>query len=127
MTTNENSINWFEISVTDINRAKKFYETIFDIKMEVSDMMGMEMATFPYQPGKSMASGSLVKSEYHQPSKDGAKIYLNGNPDLSVALSKVEKAGGKIMLPKTNIGEGIGHMAFFIDTEGNSVALHSNN
>src|SRR6188508_446890 len=107
MTTNENSINWFEISVKDINRAKKFYETIFDIKMEVSDMMGMEMATFPYQQGKSMASGSLVKSEYHQPSKDGVKIYLNGNPDLSVALSKVEKAGGKITLPKTNIGEGI--------------------
>ena len=127
MTTNENSINWFEISVKDINRAKKFYETIFDIKMEVSDMMGMEMATFPYQQGKSMASGSLVKSEYHQPSKDGVKIYLNGNPDLSVALSKVEKAGGKITLPKTNIGEGIGHMAFFTDTEGNSVALHSNN
>jgi len=127
MTTNENSINWFEISVTDINRAKKFYETIFDIKMEVSDMMGMEMATFPYQPGKSMASGSLVKSEYHQPSKEGVKIYLNGNPDLSVALSKVEKAGGKITMPKTNIGEGIGHMAFFLDTEGNSVALHSNN
>ena len=55
----------------------------------------------------------------------GAKIYLNGNPDLSDALSRIEKAGGKVTMPKTQIGE-FGFMAFFTDTEGNTVALHSN-
>jgi len=127
MNKKENSINWFEISVSNINRAKKFYESIFDIKMEESEMMGMKMASFPYEPGSGNASGSLVQSEFHTPSSDGVKIYLNGNPDLSAVLSKVEKAGGKVTMPKTNIGEEIGYMAFFLDTEGNSIALHSNN
>jgi predicted enzyme related to lactoylglutathione lyase len=85
----------------------------------------MEMAYFPYEPGSGKASGALVKSDMHKPSMDGAKIYLNGNPDLANALSKVEEAGGKIMMDKTSIGPDIGFMAFFTDTEGNTVALHS--
>lgn len=126
MTSDENILNWFEISVSDIGRAKKFYETIFDITMEESEMMGMKTAFFPYKSGNGKASGGLVQSQMHKPSVDGVKLYPNGNPDLAAALSKVEKAGGKITMPKTNIGEGIGHMAFFVDTEVNVIALHSN-
>ena len=125
MTAQENSLNWFEISVTDINRATKFYETIFGIKLEQTEMMGMKMAFFPYENGSGKAAGGLVQGPMHKPSMEGAKIYLNGNPDLSDALSRIEKAGGKIVMPKTAIGE-FGNMAFFIDTEGNNVALHSN-
>ena len=125
MTTKENSLNWFEISAKDIKRARKFYETIFGIKMEQQNMMGMEMAFFPYDPGSGKASGGLVQGPMHKPSGDGVKVYLNGNPDLSKALSKVEKAGGKIAMPKTKINDDIGFMAFFVDTEGNSIALHS--
>jgi len=127
MTDKENSLNWFEISVSDIKRATKFYETIFGIKMEQQDMMGMKMAFFPYNDKSGKASGGLVQSEMHKPSQEGAVIYLNGNPDLSLALSKIEKAGGKILMPKTHISPEIGHMAFFTDSEGNRVALHSNN
>ena len=126
MNSKENSLNWFEISVADIHRAKKFYETIFAIKMKDTEMKDMKMAFFPYEPSTGKANGGLVQGQYHKPSADGVKIYLNGNPDLSVALSKVEKAGGKITLPKTSIGEDMGYMALFTDTEGNSVALHSN-
>lgn len=125
MTNQENSLNWFEIPVSDINRAKKFYETLFDIEMPVDNMMGMDMAFFPYDSGSGKASGALVKSEMHVPSGDGVKLYLNGNPDLSVALSRVEGAGGKITMPKTLISEEVGNMAFFVDTEGNTIALHS--
>lgn len=125
MTTKENALNWFEISVTDLNRAKKFYETIFGIEMPNDNIMGMEMAYFPYEPGSGKASGALVKSDMHKPSDNGVKVYLNGNPDLSEALGKVEQAGGKIMMPKTSIGPDIGFMAFFTDTEGNVIALHS--
>src|ERR1044071_9545671 len=113
MKTSENSLNWFEISVSDINRAKKFYETIFGITMETQNMMGMEMAFFPYEPGNGNASGGLVQGPMHKPSTDGVKLYLNGNPDLSEALSKVEGAGGKITMPKTKISDDIGYMAFF--------------
>jgi predicted enzyme related to lactoylglutathione lyase len=125
MTSKENALNWFEISVSDIKRAKDFYETVFGIKMDVQNMMGMEMAFFPYEPGSGKASGALVKGPMHKPSGDGVKIYLNANPDLSGALSKVENAGGKITMPKTKIGDDIGFMAFFVDTEGNAIALHS--
>jgi predicted enzyme related to lactoylglutathione lyase len=126
MTAQENALNWFEISVSDIKRAKTFYETIFGINMEMQDMMGMHMAYFPSDSMIGKVSGALVESTMHKPSQEGAKIYLNGNPDLQNALDKVEKAGGKIAMPKTKISDEIGHMAFIIDSEGNNVGLHSN-
>ena len=125
MTAAENSLNWFEIPAKDIQRAKKFYETIFGIKMPEMEMMGMKMAFFPSEPKSGKASGGLCQSKMHKPSKSGSIIYLNANPDLKKALSKVEKAGGQVTMPKTSIGEN-GFMAFMIDTEGNSVGLHSN-
>jgi len=127
MKANENALNWFEISVSDIARAKIFYEAVFGIQMHQEEMMGMQMAYFPYEDMNGKVAGALVQSELHKPSMDGAKIYLNGNPDLSNALGKVAAAGGKVIMPKTFIGDNVGHMAFFIDTEGNSVALHSGN
>jgi uncharacterized protein len=127
MTTKENALNWFEISVSNINRAKKFYETIFGIEMPQQNMMGMDMAFFPYESGSGKTAGCICKSPMHKPSADGVKIYLNGNPDLANVLVKVEAAGGKIVMPKTKISEEIGYMAFFNDTEGNTVALHSQN
>ena len=126
MTSKENALNWFEISVSDISRAKKFYETIFDIEMPVQEMMGMQMAFFPAEDMNGKVSGALVQGNMHKPSMDGAKIYLNGNPNLDMALGKVEAAGGKVVMPKTLISDSIGNMAFFIDSEGNNVALHSN-
>ena len=127
MDASVNILNWFEISVSDITRAKKFYETIFSIQMEEMDMMGMKMASFPYDPMSGKLAGALVQSDMHKPSADGVKVYFNGNPDLDAALSKVEAAGGKIVMPKSKISDDIGQMAFFIDTEGNAVALHSQN
>ncbi len=127
MTNKDNSLNWFEISVSDINRAKKFYETVFDISMDKQEMMGMQMVFFPSENMNGKVSGGLVQSPMHKPSVDGSKVYLNANPDLSVALSKIEAAGGKVVMPKTKISDEVGHMAFFIDSEGNNVALHSNN
>ena len=127
MKSNENALNWFEISVADMNRAKKFYETIFGIQMPEQEMMGMKMAFFPAEDMNGKVSGGLVQGPMHKPSVDGAKIYLNGNPNLDNALSKVVAAGGKVVMPKTHISPEIGHMAHFIDSEGNNVALHSNN
>ena len=127
MDTSGNALNWFEISVNDIARAKKFYEEIFSIKMDESDMMGMKMAFFPADAMNGKVGGGLVQGPYHKPSGDGVKIYLNANPDLNVTLGKVEAAGGKVIMPKMKISDEIGYMATFIDTEGNGVALHSNN
>ena len=125
MDSTVNILNWFEISVNDITRAKKFYETIFNVKLEEMEMMGMKMGFFPSENMSGKVSGALVQGPMHKPSTDGAKIYFNGNPNLQTALDKVESAGGKITMPKTKISDEIGYMAFFVDTEGNGVALHS--
>jgi uncharacterized protein len=127
MDATTNALNWFEISVTDIARAKKFYEEIFGITMDTQDMMGMKMAYFPADMMGGKVGGGIVESPYHKPSAEGARIYLNANPDLDTVLGKVESAGGAVTMPKTKISDEIGYMAFFTDTEGNAGALHSNN
>ncbi len=119
-----NSINWFEIPALDIKRAQAFYEKVFGFSMYETEMMGMKMAFFPYQPGSGKATGSLVQGPDHKVQQEGCVIYLNGDPDLSVALGRVVAAGGKIVMPKTSLGD-FGNMAFFIDTEGNRIGLHS--
>lgn len=125
MDNNANALNWFEIPVADMARAKTFYENIFSISMgEVNDMMNMQMAMFP--AGETKVSGALVKSDMHKPSLDGAVIYLNANSaGMDNVIEKIPTAGGSIIMPKTLISPEIGHMAFFTDSEGNRVALHS--
>ena len=125
MDSTSNSLNWFEIPVTDIDRATKFYETVFDLQLERMEMMGMKMAMFPSTRGSGKANGALAQSEMHKPSMEGCIVYLNTNPDLNAALGLVEKAGGRVLMPKTGIG-GNGFMAFFADPEGNRIGLHSN-
>lgn len=125
MDNNTNAINWFEIPVTDLQRAKHFYQVIFSIHMEDMNMENLHMAAFPYEDGSGKASGALAMSDFHKPSADGVVIYLNGNPDLSTVLDKVGQEGGKVVMPKTQISPEIGYMAFFIDTEGNKIGLHS--
>ena len=126
MDAKSNSINWFEIPTEDIDRAAKFYSTVFGIEMQAIEFGGMPMAFFPYEPGSGNLSGALIKSDMHVPSStDGPVLYLNADPDLSDALGKIEAAGGSIVMPKTQISEENGYMAFFTDTEGNRMALHS--
>ena len=126
MDANTNALNWFEISVSDITRAKKFYEEIFSIEMFEQEMMGMKMAYFPIDMMSGKVGGGIVESQYHKPSADGVKVYLNANPDMEVILAKIDAAGGQVMMPKTKISDEIGYMAGFVDTEGNHIALHSN-
>lgn len=125
MSSNTNAINWFEIPANDIVRAKKFYERIFDITMQDMEVPGMKYALFPFDPAKAKIAGGLAQSQMHKPGTTGSIVYLNANPDLQTVLDRIENAGGKITMPKTSIGQN-GFMAFFSDTEGNQVALHSN-
>ncbi|HEX2617923.1 MAG TPA: VOC family protein [Flavobacteriales bacterium] len=125
MDKDSNSLNWFEICATNIGRAQKFYEKVFGITMDASEMMGMKMAFFPADMGNGKANGGIVQSDMHKPSMDGTIVYLNANPDLAKPLANVEAAGGKVIMPKTQITPEIGYMAFFIDSEGNRMGLHS--
>jgi predicted enzyme related to lactoylglutathione lyase len=125
MNKETNSINWFEIPVTDLQRAKHFYQVAFSIHMEDMDMPGMEMSGFPGDMGNGKVSGALVKSDYSIPSPDGILIYMNANPDMADVLQRIESQGGKINMGKTLISPEIGYMASFIDSEGNRIGLHS--
>ncbi|MEI9943692.1 MAG: VOC family protein [Chitinophagaceae bacterium] len=123
----KSAISWFEIPSADLNRATKFYETIFGLSLIAMDMPNMKMRMFPVDDMMNDIGGAIVDSNgFHKPSAtEGPLIYLNGNPDLQNVLDKVEKAGGKIVVPKTEISPEYGFMAVFIDTEGNRIGLHS--
>lgn len=119
----KNWVNWFEIPATNFERAIGFYGSIFGIEFHTMEMMGTQMAMFPTEG----AGGAIVKGEGYTPSSDGPVVYLNGGDNLDTPLGKVESAGGKVIVPKTHIGDEMGYFAMFIDTEGNKVALHSMN
>lgn len=123
----KNAISWFEIPTLDIERAQRFYETIFQIKLAPLETDNFKMRMFPLDDPMNGVGGTLVKTDgFHIPSAtDGLLIYLNGNPDVQIIVDRIEAAGGKVMVPKTQISEEYGYMAVFIDTEGNRIALHS--
>jgi predicted enzyme related to lactoylglutathione lyase len=125
MNAQTNSLNWFEIPVKDMARAKHFYQVSFGIHMHEMTMMHMDMAMFPNEPDSGKANGALVRSNYHTPSTDGVMVYLNANPDLQLVLNRISGEGGQVIMQKTLIDEQTGYMAFFIDTEGNRIGLHS--
>lgn len=123
----KNAISWFEIPTTDLDRAQKFYETIFATSLIPLDLQNLRMRMFPIENQMSGIGGALChnKDFYRPSSTDGPLIYLNGNPDVQNVLDRVETAGGKILVPKTQISPEYGYMAVIIDTEGNRIALHS--
>ena len=117
---------WFEIPVTDIDRALKFYEAVLEVhimKLDMTAEMGSMLGMFPDEDG---VGGALVQNSDHGyvPHQHGTLLYLSAKGKLDAALAKVEPAGGQILLPNTSIGEN-GVIAWFQDTEGNKVGLHS--
>ena len=122
-----NALNWFEIPVKDFDRAKKFYEVLFNYEMPETNMGDTRMGFFLYDVQAGKVGGALVLNELLSPSENGSLIYLNAQPDLQIMLDRVETAGGKILKPKTVVSEeqNLGYWALMKDTEGNRVALHS--
>lgn len=120
----KNMVGWFEIPVSDMDRAKAFYEAVFKVKIEIHDFGGMLMGWFPFTEGKEGAAGTLIKQDSYIPSQEGTLVYFISD-DVQIELNRIEAAGGKIYQPKTEISPEYGYMAAFIDTEGNRVALHS--
>lgn len=124
-----NMISWFEIPVTDMDRAKKFYETVFQVNIAINEFGGLLMGWFP--PAEDITapgiSGSLVQHEDYIPSDThGVLVYFNSQSgDIDNELSRVEAAGGKIVKPKILISNEIGYMGLIIDTEGNRIALYN--
>ncbi len=120
-----NVVGWFEIPVKEMDRAKKFYTSVFNKKLTDMPMPDYEMATFDMVDDGPNSGGALVKGEETAPCPSGTLVYFSCD-DIQNELSRVEKNGGKIVFPKTSIGE-YGFISHIIDTEGNRIGLHSVN
>ena len=117
------ALNWFELFVTDIDRAAAFYETLLGTTLRREVFGGEPHAIFPASEDGGQ-TGALVVRADRKPSADGALVYLNCDGILDACLARVQQAGGSIVMPLTDIGPP-GHVAVVSDTEGNAVGLHS--
>lgn len=121
--TEKNIISWFEIPVTDFDRARSYYEQVFRIIMQVEEAEGYRRGFFPIYKGK--VSGAICQGKGYEPMPKGPRLFLNCNPDLQPFLDRVEPSGGKVVVGKTMIAPKAGYYAFTLDSEGNPIAFHS--
>ena len=122
--TKRNPVGWFEIPTSDIQRAKAFYEKVFDFKLEApKEMEGFQMSFFPMERDAAGAAGSLIQGAGYTPSHQGALVYFNAD-DIKAIEKKIASSGGKVHKPKFGIGQ-YGFISICEDSEGNRIALHS--
>lgn len=117
-----NPIQWVEIAAIDLERAKDFYAKVFNLAFQLIEMPDSKM--YMFGDGTKMgSSGCLVSSSVNTPSTDGTIIYFKCQ-DVADEVSRVEEAGGTVIVPKTDIGQ-FGFFAQIIDSEGNRIGLHN--
>jgi predicted enzyme related to lactoylglutathione lyase len=123
MSTSSKVVAWFEIPSVDFERAVRFYEAALDVKLDRQEFGGQPIAMFGYE--EPATGGAIIHSPSMTPSRDGVLVYLTAQPTVDAALARVEQAGGKPDGPVIKLPQDIGYIAFFIDTEGNRLGLHS--
>ncbi len=116
-------VHWFEIPVTDFDRAVAFYQQVFQLQLRQEDCMGERNAVFTLPDGSS--HGSLLHSPRLQPAAQGCRLYLDGSPDVATLLQRVRAAGGEVVLDKMALPDGMGHIAQFADPDGNIIGIHT--
>lgn len=121
--TNTNPVGWFDLNVGSLNRAKKFYETVFNVKLTNAPVEWGKQSFFPFNHESPNISGALVEKTDFVPSSNNTVIYFETEDNIAEE-QRIEKAGGKVLKPKMSIGK-FGFISIFIDTEGNTVGLHS--
>jgi uncharacterized protein len=118
-----NPVNWFEIYVQDMERAKKFYETVFNVQLKKLEGTEFEMWTFPSQENGPGASGSLIRMPGFASGANSVLIYFRC-ADCGIEAQRAAKSGGRIETPKKSIGQ-YGYIAIVHDPDGNLIGLHS--
>jgi predicted enzyme related to lactoylglutathione lyase len=119
----KHAIHWFEIFVSDLDRAVRFYQAVLDIELRRHTEDGRPMAIFA-SAVKEGVGGALVQQPGRGPTEAGVLVYLDADGKLDASLARVERAGGQVVMPKTDIGAP-GFIALLHDSEGNTVGLHS--
>ena len=124
---NKNVVGWFEIPTGDMERAIRFYKDVFGFEFHRMKMPQIDMALFPSVEEGLGSCGSLVhNSDFYKPLDNGVLIYFTATSgDVANELKKVEPAGGKVLVAKTQISEEYGYMGLILDSEGNRIGIHS--
>lgn len=129
MSNPRNPVGWFEIYVADMDRARKFYETVFGFEMqslpmpETEDSDGLEMLMFPGEPTGAGCCGAICRMPGCDPGGNSTMVYFSC-ADCAVEESRVAEAGGNVVKPKFSIGE-YGFISLVTDSEGNMIGLHN--
>lgn len=118
------ALTWFEIATADIDRARRFYETILETTLVDRAFGTARIAVFPYDR-ENGTGGCLVQGPEWKPCSNGTVVYLDCDGRLDRTLERVPAAGGRIALAKTALPEGMGYIAHIFDSEGNRVGLHA--
>jgi uncharacterized protein len=121
--TNSNPVSWFDIHVSNFDRAKKFYETVFNIQLFDAPTEWGKQSFFPFNHESPNISGALVEKKDMITSANNTVVYFVSS-DCITEEKRIEEAGGKVIQSKMSIGE-FGFISVFIDSEGNTVGLHS--
>jgi predicted enzyme related to lactoylglutathione lyase len=120
-----NALSWFEIPVTDIERAQRFYETLLARDMRREHMGPQTLAIFAYEQGAGVGGALLQSATAPVPGTEGSLVYLDASPSLDAVLSRAGELGAQVLLPKLQLPGTIGFIAQIVDCEGNRVGLHS--
>jgi len=119
-----NTIVWADIPVADMDRARAFYGAVLQAKIALMDGSDGTVALLPWDPEVGGVGADLAKGENLKPSAEGAAVYLDCGGDIDGMLRRVVAAGGKVLLPPTDMGDMVGTISFFLDSEGNRIGLH---
>lgn len=119
--TGGNPVIWFEIPATDLERAMRFYETVFVVDLRIVDVGPSRLALFPSEDGKAGAAGALAQRAGFEPAAGGALVFFEVS-SIQETIARATEAGGVILMPQTDL-PGLGLTANVGDTEGNQIAL----
>ncbi|MCX6373936.1 MAG: VOC family protein [Actinobacteria bacterium] len=117
-----NTIVWADIPVTDMDRARTFYAAVLQAEIPLMDGANGDVALLPMERGE--ASGDLVRSENQKPGLTGVTIYLDSKGDPEGMIARAAAAGGKVLTPVANMGDMVGSIGYFADSEGNRIGVH---
>ena len=119
-----NTIVWADIPVTDMDRARKFYSAVLQADIDLMEGANGDVALLPGDPMSGDVSGDLARGENQKPGLGGCTIYLDSKGDPEGMIERAVAAGGKVLMPVTSMGDMVGFIGFFQDSEGNRIGVH---
>ncbi len=114
----------FEIPADDLERAQKFYRSVFGWKMDaIPEMEYILIGTVPVdENGMPTEPGAINGGMMKRQSPFNSPIITINVENIEDAMKNVKKMGGKIIREKMQVGD-MGYASYFKDTEGNIIGL----